>query len=223
MRKTSINYDTIQYFKLTQQPDFIKDVEEIRDRFNKKQGFDDSDYKKPILSVEDLDSEYLYYLYEELEEEADSLIKKYKLSGDWSRAILDYIILGADLIGGDDFKIGGVKIKQRDPDKEYDNVELVLYKNTTLKDIKYSWPEIQKGLDNLPGKTVRKRVQEEFLRDRHIYLLAKEGKTINEIYRSIKREFNEDVDFWVISNSLSKFCKNIGIKPPILKTEKFIS
>jgi hypothetical protein len=218
MSQASIKYDTVQYFKISRQPDFREDVDRVRDNFNKERGFDNLDPSKSILNISDFDSLDLFSLYDVFEDDAYGLIKKYKLVGNCHRTILDDIILGADSSGSDDFSLGGAGIKSRDPDKTYSTVELFLYKDATLKDIKEMWSKIQEKLDELPGETVgRRRVPDKFYRDQRVYFLAKDGKTINEIYRVINKEFNEDMDFGAISNALSKFCRKMEVETPILK------
>jgi hypothetical protein len=137
-----------------------------------------------------------------------ALIKEFGLPKTWEDIILKYI-LEDDIFP--DYNPNGLSLEIKNegdrPDEEY---YLRIFPQTSIKEIKDAWPDIQKKINTNKIKT-RKKTKGKLVRDMEIFRLYKTGKSISEIYTLIKKQFpSEDLDFGnikVIISNYKKFVK----------------
>ena len=194
-----ISYDAIVFFKLTKNNDFQQQINILR----KKYGINIYNLVDSVIpSAEELDNEddIFEYLINDfsLQNDVFDLLEKFNLSEDWYNAVSNYLILD------EKFKPDGIQVIHRLKERD---VVIKLGKDSTLQEIISRWPLIQKKLDS----NNRKKKWENFRRDLCIYNEYKKGKTTDEIYTFIKKYFNEDLEYWVIQNSISKYKKRMNI------------
>jgi len=199
---SSVSYDAIEFFKLTKNKGFLNKIKALR----KKYGIDVFELANSIIDgAEELSSEEEIFENlinnHHLQNDVSNLLKVMHLSEGWYSAVLNYLILDTDLILDPKFKPDGIQIHYKLDD---DSVEIKLGKDSTLKEIIDRWPSIQKYLNGN-----RKKKWENFRRDLCIYLAHEKGRSIEEIDREIKEYFDEDLDYGVIKNAISKYKKNM--------------
>ncbi len=193
--KSFKNTKHLEPFILTLNPDFEKEVKNIRNAFDidlSETTEDEKETEKRIVSfMEDV----------ELNNKVNELRKKFKLQKQWHDMLMDYVVCDETLPS---YYIGGLKL-EIDEKKE---CKLILTKETTLKEIIMAWPQIEKEL----GKNnKRNKPWKKFWRDYDIYKMAEEGKSINEISKLINQRYGDNLDYGNIKKIESSFRKKVGI------------
>jgi len=90
-------------------------------------------------------------------------------------------------------------------------VVIELGDNTTLKDVKAAWREVEETRKQL--RLVKSKFKEwkNFDRDTKIYLLSTQGRDITQIYRTLLQEDGIDLDFGNIKKIISTYRKKLGL------------
>ena len=193
-----VSYDAIVFFKLTRYPKFKEHINKLR----KKYGINNYDLSQSLIpQAEELNTEDKIYEHlindPSLQKDILEILTYFNLSHGWDNAIFNYLILDEDLILNSKFKPDGISIIKNIEDG---SVLIKLGKDATLQEIINKWPDIQ---ENPNGG--RKKKWEKFRRDLCIYNSYEKGASIEEIYLEIKKLFDEDLDFGVIKNAISKY------------------
>ncbi len=138
-----------------------------------------------------------------LNDDVWGLITKYCLIPKWHSGIKNYLLYNDPKNMGIDI---GVTVAFG-WDHGIRKISLEIDKDTTLDDLKRVWSWARKMFRN---KTNTKfQPIKNFDRDKRIYNLDKEGKTIDEIGETVQTEFNQDLDYNHINLILSRYKKRI--------------
>jgi ribosomal protein L31E len=194
--KPKINLKAIEFYKLTLDKNFSKDVEKIKDWvFNHFIEEDEIIFEEAI-------NDLLF------QEEIDKILDKYNLSEDWFFALCELVLDGRKLIIDRNFNPDGLTIYSKPDDPHF--VYLRMGKNTTLEEVKEKWPRIEQQIKKIPGYKKPKKEYRNFFRDYLIYNWRKRGMTYEEIAVKIDKEYPGKYEMSIsnVKKIVSKFKKD---------------
>lgn len=184
-----------QKFKLlANNEDFCRDVVKVRKKYS---------FSKDIES-----SQVMGKLFDnqEAKNDIEEIRKKYKLSTLYT-ICLHCLIKYDGLIKGVlpySYCLPHTK-SNKDNNKDY--VDVRIFKETTLKDLREFWPFIQGMLEKDPKKRNKKLTN--FERDEEIFELKKKGEKNIEIMKIINKKYDEIIGCEDISKIVSSFKKQV--------------
>jgi hypothetical protein len=180
-------------------PEFLQKIQVIRKKFE----IDPSEFDE---SNEELDKKFMSFQENmELYSDVEKIRKELKLSEEWQDFLVDYVITDY-IIPTYDFD--GLKLEIEENKNEEKEYKLILTKNTTLEEIIFAWPQIEKEL----GKNnTRNKPWKKFWRDYDIYTMTEEGKTVNQICSLINEKYGDDLEYGTIIKTDSSFRKKMEI------------
>lgn len=139
------------------------------------------------------------------------LMKKYKVGPQWHDPIKRYLLFNnPDNMG---MSLGVTISKNIDINNPFaEKISIEINEDTTLDDIKAIWPDVRTHQEMLAYKKQKKyQPIKNSERDKRIYELSSEGKTLDQIGDIINIEFNDAMDHNQIGIVLSRYKKRHNI------------
>lgn len=188
--------------EMCERPDFIDGVAAIREKWQISP--DELDDSERVLKIED----------RSIHDDVLKLLKQLDIPEHWSEIVHIYVVEDSMYPYFDTNSYltrieTGVKLYQdmEHPGKSY----VVAGIDGTKEELKEAWDDLIK----ITGTTRRKRrntaaQRGNFLRDFKIVQLAKNGKSVDEIYSTITKEFG-DIEYGNIRKVVTEFCDRAKI------------
>lgn len=193
--ENSLDVATDNYFE-TKWPECRKEIE----RLNKEKKFREAEEMRKDFNLKAPLNTF--------NEDLWSVVRRYRLSPRWHNGIRRYLLFNdPDNLG----MAAGVTLLTT-WENGMKRISMEIDANTTLNDVKHIWPwvkRMQKGLMYKQGEKFQPI--KNFERDKRIYELDKEGKTLTEIANTINIEFNNALLEGEVKQIIKRYKKRLNI------------
>lgn len=192
----------IEFIEMTMRPDFVAAIKKLRTKWeiNVNEFSDNS---------EESEKKWLHFLEDsDISKDVKILLSELKILSSWKTVVHQYLI-------DDNLYPYNSNENQITKDsngltleidlENTDHIVLRVGPKTTYEDFKIAWSEI---VLHRKLKPLRKRVRGNFLRDYQIFILARDGATIREIFST---EAGRGMDFGHIKKIVSAFYDKLKI------------
>jgi hypothetical protein len=144
----------------------------------------------------------------EFREDIWSTVRKYRLSPRWHNAIRRYILFNDP----DNLNLAAGVTIINTWENGMKRISLEIDGDTTMKDIKQVWPWVKRMQKDLMYKRADKfQPIKNFERDKKIYELDQEGKTLTEIAELINTEFDDALLEGELTQIIKRYKKRLNI------------
>lgn len=172
----------------------------VIERLNKEKNFREAEDKRKECNTKAPLNEF--------REDIWSVVRKYRLSPRWHTGIRRYLLFNDP----DNLNLtAGVTIATT-WENGMKRISIEIDGDTTLKDIKHTWPLVKRMQKDLMYRQADKfQPIKNFERDKRIYFLDKEGKTLIEIAETINLEFDNALLEGEIKQIIKRYKERLNI------------